>query len=285
MFYKGKQEQSSDQLPTNQNQAPSQEGLHFNLVDDYQAMSLLAAAMIVDTIKSKLESQRSVTLIPSAGDTVEGLYRILAEDYVQAIDWSRVTVIQMDDYVSLLPTNPHSLAYFLYTKLISPLKISNYYFLNNNSDGQPYCLQSYQKIVDKHSIDIMIHGIGENAHLGFNEPGSDFNSTARVVPLTDSTIKAKSHFFNDEASQPVPKNGITLGLKTIASADVNFLLASGEKKRVAIRKTLYGKRSEQTPSSVLRNHKNTTIIVDQKAFSEPLEQAECHSSQEVVTLQ
>ncbi len=108
--------------------------------------------------------------------------------------------------------------------------------------------------------DIQILGIGENGHIGFNEPGTPFNSVTRVVDLTPSTLHANSvHFAHLD---DVPKQALSMGLASIMRAKRIILLAFGDKKIDAIQKLIHGETTEALPASILHNHPNVEIIVD-----------------------
>ena len=232
---------------------------------DYLAMSALAETLITDSIQEKLSDQEHVTLMPSAGGTPERLYRNLRERQKTTIDWSRIVVFQMDEYLDLPPNDPHSLANFLLTEFIIPLNIKRYCLFNDRTGNLRHDLREYERIIEQtNGIDIMILGIGQNGHLGFNEPGSTFDSTTRIVDLSESTITANSRFFDEDASL-VPRKGITIGLRSVLNAKQNFLLASGAMKRTAISSALNGPVTTQVPASILRLHANARAIVDEEA--------------------
>lgn len=112
--------------------------------------------------------------------------------------------------------------------------------------------------------DIQLLGIGQNGHIGFNEPGTSFDSVTRVVDLTESTIKANSvHFDNIE---DVPKQAVSMGLHSIMGAKRIILLAFGDKKREAIQRLLDGQVSEDLPASILHQHPNVEVIVDDTIY-------------------
>jgi glucosamine-6-phosphate deaminase len=123
----------------------------------------------------------------------------------------------------------------------------------------------YEELIRKHGgIDLQIIGIGCNGHIGFNEPGTSFNSTTHIVNLAESTINANARFFN--RVEDVPKSAITMGISTLLKCREILLFVSGENKREAMFKLLTGEVTESFPASVLKNHPNVTIIADQAAI-------------------
>jgi glucosamine-6-phosphate deaminase len=238
--------------------------MHIGLYKNYEKMSQNAAVKVLEILAERLKSKSNVVLVPSAGSTPTCLYQILAKEFSTSIDWGRVIVCQMDDYAGLSPNNPLGLAYYLMNHLLQPLNISNYYLLNDKNDRPVYQNKKYDELINTlGGIDLFIHGIGENGHLGFNEPGTSFDSTTRTVKLTESTRLANSRFFGD--LQSVPKNGITLGLENIYNANANIILASGTKKRNAVNNMILEEKNTKLPASVLQDHPQTFVYLDKEA--------------------
>lgn len=124
-------------------------------------------------------------------------------------------------------------------------------------------IKEYDDILKKHPIDIQILGIGENGHVGFNEPGTSFAAKTHLADLSESTIEANSRFFN--SNEEVPRTAITMGIKSICDAKAVVLLAYGEAKAEAIAAALKGPVTEDVPASSLQNHPNVFVIIDEAA--------------------
>ena len=228
---------------------------------NYEAMSQKAAALLVDSLANKLQEKQFVTFMPSAGGTPERLYQILGEKYKTFVDWSRVIVLQMDEYVDLPAFDKNSYTWFLHKKLVKPLSIQKAFFIGEYAQGR---VQQYDEIIrNLGGIDIILHGIGENGHLGFNEPESDYDSTTRIVALAPETIHANARFFSN--METVPTRGITIGLRTIMQAGENILIASGVKKLPALTRALFAPVSVNLPASILQNHPHVKVIADEDA--------------------
>ena len=118
-------------------------------------------------------------------------------------------------------------------------------------------------VLAKAFSDLQILGIGRNAHIGFNEPGTPFDSQTHVVDLTDSTIEANSRFF--ASRDQVPTKAISMGIASIMAAKKIILFAYGDKKADAIFKMVKGPVTEEVPASVLQNHPDVTLILDEAA--------------------
>ena len=108
-------------------------------------------------------------------------------------------------------------------------------------------------------------GIGRNGHIGFNEPGTSFDSTTHIVNLTQSTVAANARFFEKESD--VPTQAISMGIASVMSAKKILLIATGESKAEAVAATINGPITEDVPASILQKHSDVTIIIDEAAAS------------------
>lgn len=123
---------------------------------------------------------------------------------------------------------------------------------------------NYEKMITSHGgIDLQVLGIGRNAHIGFNEPGTEFVAETHVVDLTESTLDANARFFT--SIEEVPKKAISMGIKTIMQARKILLLVIGGSKADALVKTLEGTITIDYPSSVLKLHPQLTVVADKAA--------------------
>ena len=126
-------------------------------------------------------------------------------------------------------------------------------------------VERYNQILADHPVDLQILGIGRNGHIGFNEPGTPFDSQTHLVELDQSTIEANARFF--DKIEDVPTQAISMGIKNILDAKSIILFAYGESKAEAIAGTVSGPVTENLPASSLQNHPDVTIIADAAALS------------------
>jgi glucosamine-6-phosphate deaminase len=232
-------------------------------VKDYQQMSNRAAEYIIE----KVSSLSSINLGLATGGTPMGTYKYLIEDYQQnGTSYVNVTTFNLDEYRGLSSENRNSYQYYMNDMLFNHIDINkaNTHIPNGDIDNvQKECTQ-YEQLIAKHGgIDLLILGIGSNGHIGFNEPGTSFNSKTHLVNLTPSTIKANARYFDQ--SEEVPTKAITMGISTIMKSKEILLLISGESKAKALFNLLNGHVDESFPASVLKNHPNVTIIADDAA--------------------
>jgi glucosamine-6-phosphate deaminase len=125
----------------------------------------------------------------------------------------------------------------------------------------------YEELIDQlGGIDLQLLGIGQNGHIGFNEPGTPFESITHLVKLADSTRQANARFFDQP--DEVPTHAITMGIATIMKSRKILLLASGEKKAPILSQLFLKEEVDRKiPASILKTHPNVIVIADQDALS------------------
>ena len=123
----------------------------------------------------------------------------------------------------------------------------------------------YNKMLAENPVDIQLLGIGSNGHIGFNEPGTDFDSRTHYVDLKESTIQDNARLFFDGDVNAVPKQAISMGIQNIMEAKKVVLIACGKNKEDAVKGMIEGPVTPELPASVLQNHKDVTVIIDEAA--------------------
>jgi len=235
-------------------------------VKNYHQLSVQAAQLVTDQIAKK----RNTVLGLATGQTPVGMYRELVQKFQQGeIDFSQVVTFNLDEYYGLSPEHPQSYHYFMWHTFFRYINIptENIHLLNGTAEDITGECQRYEDLIQqKGGIDLQILGIGDNGHLGFNEPAIGLNSKTHLVNLSEETIQANSKYFNTIGE--VPRQALTMGIGTIMNAEKIILLASGLKKAHVIARTIHGKVSTEVPATVLQLHQDVTIIIDQEAASE-----------------
>lgn len=198
----------------------------------------------------------------ATGSTPETLYQEMVKSDV---DFSNCVSINLDEYIGLSGDNDQSYRYFMNSHLFNDKPFKATYVPNGQAEDLEAECRHYEEIIANHPIDIQILGIGENAHIGFNEPGTPFDAPTQVVELTESTINANKRNF--EKIEDVPTTAISMGIGSIMKSKKVILIAYGEAKAEAIANTINGEMTIDVPASVLQNHPDVTIILDDAAAS------------------
>ncbi|SFM21105.1 glucosamine-6-phosphate deaminase [Salibacterium qingdaonense] len=230
---------------------------------DYQDMSEKAASLIAEEINK----QPAIVLGLATGGTPEGTYQALIRE-AGSVPLSRLQTFNLDEYAGLPPEHPNSYHFYMKEKLFLPLQLgANQTHLprGDADDLQKEAGRYENHIQESGGIDLQLLGIGENGHIGFNEPGSSFDSRTHIVELKPSTREANARFFDEK--EEVPHHAVTMGIQTIMESRRIMLLASGTRKQEAVTNLLEGKISEDFPASVLQKHPYVTIIADEAALS------------------
>lgn len=198
----------------------------------------------------------------ATGSSPLGLYQKMTNS---SVDYSNLISINLDEYVGLKPTNPQSYHYFMEHHLFAQKPFAKSFIPDGSNLNAAEVINHYNKILATYPIDTQILGIGNNGHIGFNEPGTPFDSQTHKVKLTPATINANARFFT--SSKDVPTEAYTMGIGSILQAKHIILLAFGEQKADAINKMVNGKITTAIPASALQKHPNVTVILDKQAAS------------------
>jgi mannose-1-phosphate guanylyltransferase len=236
------------------------EALDWVTVDeDHEAMSRRAAQAVVGALRELLALRPHPVIVASAGRTPVRVYELLRQQYRHALAWERLNFFQMDEYVMAYAADVGTCRRFLEASLVSPLGMRAAWLDGNETAA---ALQDHERRIEQlGGIDLVLHGIGENGHLGFNEPGSAFDCGARQVVLAQSTRP------KDTPPERRPVEGVTLGLRQLNAARRVLLLASGRTKRHAISRALLAPPDVSCPASSLQLHPDVKFYIDRGACS------------------
>ena len=229
----------------------------------YEEMSMEATKIVAGQMYLKPESVLGL----ATGSTPLQMYKqLIAVHETVGLDFSMARSFNLDEYIGLDPENPQSYHYFMQQNFFSRINIKpeNIYIPNGMAEDIEAEGKYYDSLIDQMGgIDLQVLGIGQNAHIGFNEPDVKFEATTHKVKLDEETIQANARFFAD--AEEVPRYAISMGIKTIMLARKVILLANGRNKAEAVCKAVCGSVSPAAPASILQLHRDVTVIVDQEA--------------------
>ncbi|MBP3780890.1 MAG: glucosamine-6-phosphate deaminase [Selenomonas sp.] len=233
------------------------------ITDSYEKMGLEAANIVAGQVYLKPNSVLGL----ATGSTPVSMYQRLAAVHKNVgLDFSEVTTFNLDEYIGMSPENPQSYHYFMQENFFRHININqdNVYIPNGMAEDMTVEGQRYEKLIEaKGGIDLQVLGIGQNAHIGFNEPDVKFAATTHKVELDEETIQANSRFF--ASIDEVPRYAISMGIKTIMMAEHVILLANGKNKAEAVYKAVCGDVTPEAPASILQLHRDVAVIVDREA--------------------
>ena len=227
-------------------------------VDNYEELSKIASNIIASQVILKPNSVLGL----ATGSSPLGIYSRLIKLYKSGdVDFSKVTTVNLDEYIGLTSDNEQSYRYFMNQNLFEKINIDlrNTYVPNGLcKDVKEECELYDKRIQELGGIDIQLLGIGLDGHIGFNEPDDVFVGDTHLVDLTESTIDANSRFFNDR--EEVPKRALTMGMKSIIQARKIIIVANGEQKKEILEKAMFGEITPLVPASILQLHPDVTVI-------------------------
>ena len=230
---------------------------------NYEELSKVAANEMADVVKSN----PSAVLGLATGGSPIGMYKeLIRMNEAGEIDFSKVTTVNLDEYVGLSGDHPQSYRYFMNDNLFNHINIdkNNTYVPNGLAeDVEAECKNYDNKIAELGGTDIQLLGIGNNGHIAFNEPDENLVSGTHLTSLTQDTIEANARFF--DSIDEVPKTALTMGLGGIMKSKKIIVIASGESKAEAVKAMVSGKISTNMPASMLQMHRDVTIVIDEAA--------------------
>lgn len=232
---------------------------------DYKEMSEMAA----DIIGAQVLLKPDAVLGLATGSTPIGTYEELVRRYEAGrLDFSKIKTVNLDEYRGLTRDNDQSYYYFMHSHLFDHININK----NNTKvpDGmEPDTLKAgldYDNIIKNYGgIDLQLLGLGNNGHIGFNEPGDEFIDKTHVVDLTESTIEANKRFF--ASIDDVPKQAYTMGIGSIMRAKRVLMVVNGKGKAEIVKEAFFGPITPKVPASILQLHNDFILIGDVEALS------------------
>lgn len=232
------------------------------LVKDYEEMSQKAAELFKQQLVSKPDSILGLATGSSPVGTYQNLIKMCEN---KEISFENVRSYNLDEYCGIDKNHSQSYYTFMHENLFNHVNIKeeNINIPASGSDMMTLC-NEYNTKLNSVSIDLQLLGIGGNGHVGFNEPGTSFDQETFVVELAEQTRLDNQRFFN--SLDEVPTHAITMGIKNIMNAKSILMLISGAGKQDAVYKLLKGDVTTSFPASVLKNHPNVTVIIDEAAY-------------------
>ena len=232
---------------------------------DYKEMSEMAA----DIIGAQVLLKPDAVLGLATGSTPIGTYEELVKRYESGrLDFRKIKTVNLDEYRGLTKDNDQSYYYFMHSHLFDHINIDK--AKTNVPDGmEPDAIKAgedYENIISNFGgIDLQLLGLGNNGHIGFNEPCDEFIDKTHVVDLTQSTIEANKRFF--ASIDEVPKQAYTMGIGSIMRAKRVLMLVSGKGKAQIVKDAFFGPVTPNVPASILQLHNDFILIGDAEALS------------------
>lgn len=235
--------------------------LQIKILADKYSLGRAAADHAAVSLQRAIRQHGAARLIAATGASQFEFLDALTS--AREIDWERVEVFHLDEYIGIPATHPASFRRYLFERLISRTGITRYHFL----DGDGNAMASIDKIgkeLQRMPIDLAFVGIGENSHLAFNDPPADFETDDPYL-IVDLDQACRQQQVNEGwfvNVRDVPKQAISMSVRQILRSKEIIVVVPDERKAQAVKNSLEGALSPMTPASILRTHPNVNIYLD-----------------------
>ena len=226
-------------------------------------MGQAASDEIAAKIKEFLSQKEEVNVVfASAPSQNEFLAALAARE---DIDWGRVNAFHLDEYIGLPADAPQGFGNFLRERIFNKRKFKAVHFMDIETKDPDAECNRYASLLEKHSPDVVILGIGENGHLAFNDPGFAFINDPVKVKVVELDAKCRQQQVNDgcfASLDLVPKTALTLTIPALMEGKYLYAIAPGPTKVEAINSTIHDDVDEMRPSTLLRTHEQVVLFID-----------------------
>lgn len=235
------------------------------ITENYEEMSAKAAELLIAIVKNNPQAVLGL----ATGSSPIGTYQNMAKDCKEnGTSYKNITTVNLDEYVGLTADHDQSYAYFMRNNLFYHIDVdlkNTHLPSGSAADLQAEC-DRYNALLANYQQDVQVLGLGSNGHIGFNEPGTPFDSVTHLVDLTENTIKDNSRLFH--SIDEVPRQALSMGIKNIMNAKSILVVVSGKNKAKAVKGMVKGEITPNCPASILQLHPFVTVICDKDAASE-----------------
>jgi glucosamine-6-phosphate deaminase len=230
-----------------------------------QELGMVAAQRGAAYIRKAVHERGKANIIMATGSSqLELLGGLVKEE----IDWSVVTAFQLDEYIGISDKHPASLCKYFKERFVDLVVPKEFTYINGNTDPGEECMR-LKELISRQPIDVAFVGIGENGRLAFNEPPADFDTEEPyiVVSLSDECRRQQLGDGWFPTFEEVPGKAISMSVKQIMKSKVIICCVPDDRKSQAVYDTLNCEIIPEYPSSIMRNHPDTTLFLDKESSS------------------
>jgi glucosamine-6-phosphate deaminase len=234
------------------------------IFDDKISLGQAAAHQAADLIRQAIDKNGHARMIAATGASQFELLDALTA--LPGIDWERVELFHLDEYIGLPANHPASFRRYLRTRLIEKVGIKHFHLLDGEQEPAEV-ISEVGRALHEAPIDVALVGIGENGHLAFNDPPADFETEEPYLVVTLDEECRKQQLGEDWFANlsEVPRQAISMSIRQILQARAIICAVSDARKMRAVAACLEGEISPLAPASILRTHPDTTVYLDNSA--------------------
>lgn len=246
----------------------NKDGIKVNVYDEETTMGKAAADFVAKQLESVIVEKGSANLILATGASQ---FSFLEELKQKALNWEKITIFHLDEYKGMSDQHPASFRKYLKERILDLVRPGTVHLINADAEDLQKEVKRYEELLKEHPVDVACIGIGENGHIAFNDPPvADFNDPflVKVVELDEACRMQQLGEGWFPTLGDVPKEAVSLTIPAIMNCRIVSCVVPGKRKADAVKRTLNSEISTTIPASILRNHPNVVLFIDQDAASE-----------------
>ena len=239
--------------------------MEISIFDTKAAMGDAAATKGVELISATLNEKGSARIILATGASQ---FEMLSELVKADLDWSKVTVFHLDEYIGIPISHPASFRKYLNERFVELVKPAAFHAIDGEVDPEGECAR-LGAIIAENEIDVAFVGIGENAHLAFNDPPADFNTEEPYI-VVDLDLACRQQQLGEgwfPSLEAVPEKAISMSVRQIMASKAIICTVPDARKAEAVQKTVEGEVVPEVPASILQSHPQSSLFLDQGSAS------------------
>jgi len=244
-------------------QNEQQDLLRIAVFENPEIMGIAAAEFVSGNLLTAIAGKGMANMILATGASQFSFLDILKTN--TSIDWSKVTVFHLDEYVGLPDTHPASFRKYLHDRILKEVKPKEVHYIKGDAPDISKEIDRYTALLNHTTIDIACIGIGENGHIAFNDPPvADFNDQYLIKKVRlDKACRMQQVGEGWFSSLPdVPTHALTLTIPAIMHSKTISCVVPDVRKAEAVKNTIKGPVSTDCPASILRTHEDCTLFLD-----------------------
>jgi glucosamine-6-phosphate deaminase len=229
------------------------------------ALGQAAAVKGANLIRKALEQKGHASIILATGASQFEMLSALIEE---EIDWSRVTAFHLDEYLGIPLSHPASFRKYLKERFVDRVSIKEFHYIDGEADPSVE-IRRLNELIEQHTIDVAFIGIGENAHLAFNDPPADFKTTVPYIEV-ELDRDCRQQQFNEgwfPSVEAVPERAISMSVNYILKSTSIICTVPGERKAIAVKETIENDITPNIPATALKTHPSVFLYLDPDSSS------------------
>ncbi len=243
------------------------DNLQVSIFEKTSDMGDAAANFVAEKLNAAIKSNGKANLILATGASQFPFLEALKN---KEIDWTKITVFHLDEYKGISDSHPASFRKYLKERILDDVAPKQIFYLNGDAEDVDQEVNRYAEELKKHPIDIACIGIGENGHIAFNDPPvADFNDP-KLVKVVELDTACRNQQLGEgwfPTFDDVPKEALTLTITAIMNCKAISCVVPDARKAEAVHNSLYNEISTDCPGTILRNHPETVLFLDEASAS------------------